>query len=280
MLLGSKLQEINFYLLKNGSQKSLLDKFKSEVSSDTSDCRSPRYDGTSWFIPDTSLSENSQSKSGEDPEKTPTTSKVQKPLEVNSRKSTSGIDDMSPNIPTDNATESTRKWKNFYTDNSKLTSSGSVSTVPFFGTFAHPITASSSQSSQFIPTPSGSNEAEAGKNEEQDPHGTIIVTSTPVKDNPPPLKTSVIETNSRHLINLPSEIFGSPSSNEETQIEETPEEEASYLNKGMNTSPPSSISSPNSSDNELGAALIDMKRAVSHSQNVRKRKFFETAIQG
>ena len=258
-------------------KKSLLDKFKSEVSSDTSDCRSPRCDGTSWFIPDTSLSETSQSKSGEDPDKT---SKVQKPLEVNSRKSTSGIDNMSPNIPTDNATESTSKWKNFYTDNSKLTSSGSVSTVPFFGTFAHPITASTSQSSQFIPTPSGSNEAEAGKNEEEDPHGTIIVTSTPVKDDPPPLKTSVIETNSRHLINLPSEIFGSPSSNEETQIEETPEEEASYLNKGMNTSPPSSISSPNSSDNELGAALIDMKRAVSHSQNVRKRKFFKTAIQG
>ena len=259
-------------------KKTLLDKFKSEVSSDTSDCRSPRYDGTSWFIPDTSLSENSQSKSGEDPENRPTTSNVQKPLEVNSRKSTSGIDDISSNIPTDNATENTSKWNNFYTDNSKLTSSGLVSTVPFFGTFAHPIT--SSQSSQFIPTPSGSNETEADKNEEEDPHGTIIVTSTPVKDNPPPLKTSVTETNSRNLMNLPSEIFGSPSSNEETQIEETPEEETAYLNKGMNTSPPSSISSPNSSDSELGAALSDMKRAVSHSQNVRKKIFFESAIQG
>ena len=261
-------------------KKSLLDKFKSEVSSDTSDCRSARYDGTRWFIPETSLSEDSQSTSGEDPENRPTTSNVQKPLEVNSRKSTSGIDDISPNIPTDNARENTSKWKNFHTDNSKLTSSGSVSTVPFFGTFAHPITASSSQSLQFIPTPSGSTETEAGKNKEEDPHGTVIVTSTPVKDNPPPLKTSVIETNSRNLMNLPSEIFGSPSSNEETQIEETPEEETAYLNKGMNTSPPSSISSPNSSDNELGAALSDMKRAVSHSQNVRKRKFFEIAIQG
>ena len=138
-------------------KKTLLDKFKAEVSSDTSDCRSPRYDGTSWFIPETSLSENSQSKSWEDPENRPTTSNVQKPLEVNSRKSTSGIDDISPNVPTDNATENTSKWKNFYTDNSNLTSSGSVSTVPFFGTFAHPITVSSSQSSQFIPTPSGSN---------------------------------------------------------------------------------------------------------------------------
>ena len=112
-------------------KKTLLDKFKSEVSSDTSDCRSPRYDGTRWFIPETSLSENSQSTSGEDPENTPTTSNVQKPLEVNSRKSTSGIDDISPNIPTDNARENTSKWNNFHTDNSKLTSSGSVQLFPF-----------------------------------------------------------------------------------------------------------------------------------------------------
>ena len=262
-------------------KKALLDKFKSEVSSDTSDYRSPRFDGTNWFIPETSLSENSQSKYGEDPENRPTTLNFQKPSEVNSQESEIGVDDISPTSPREDTTEHISEWKNVHTDNSKLTSSGSVSTVPFLGTSAHPITASSSQSAQFIPTASGSNEAEVGKNEDEDPDDTIIVTSTPVKNNPPPLKKSAIETNSGNLINLPSEIFGSPSCYEENKIEETPEEEQSAnLNKGMNTSPSSSISSPNSSDNELSEALSNMKRAVSHSQNVRKRKFFETAIQG
>ena len=262
-------------------KKALLDKFKSEVSSDTSDCRSPRFDGTNWFIPETSFSENSQSKSGEDPDNRPTTSNYQKPSQVNRQKSEIGVDDISPTSPRKNTTEDTSEWKNFYTGNSKLTSSGSVSTVPFLGTSAHPITASSSQSPQFIQTPLGSNEAEVGQNEYEDPDDTIIVTSTPVKNNPPPLKTSGIETNSGYLMNLPSEVFGSPSSYEENKIEERPEEEESAnLNKGMNTSPSSTISSPNSADNELSEALNNMKRAVSHSQNVRKRKFFETAIQG
>ena len=91
-----------------------------------------------------------------------------------------------------------------------------------------------------------------------------------------------METASSNSINLPPEIFGSPSPNEEGQEEIYPtlDEDRRDLNVGVNKSPSSEISSLDTSDDQLGDLLKNMQRAVSHSQNVRKRKFFETAIAG
>ena len=88
-----------------------------------------------------------------------------------------------------------------------------------------------------------------------------------------------METGSGDSLQLPLEIFGSSSNYEEETNFPNLHSSSSQMNDGMNKCP-SSNSSSTSSDQELDNALRDMQRAVSHSQNVRKRKFFEKVIAG
>ena len=86
---------------------------------------------------------------------------------------------------------------------------------------------------------------------------TIIVTSTPVKKNPPPLTFSNVETMSGET--LPSEIFGSPDRDKQSP----------------------SNSPDSSSDDILNANLQTMRNALQHSQQMQKKKrFFQQMLQG
>ena len=86
---------------------------------------------------------------------------------------------------------------------------------------------------------------------------TIIVTSTPVKKNPPPLTFSNVETMSGET--LPSEIFGSPDRDKQSP----------------------SKSPDSSSDDVLNAKLQTMRNALQHSQEMQKKKrFFQQMLQG
>ena len=87
-----------------------------------------------------------------------------------------------------------------------------------------------------------------------------------------------METGSGDSLQLPSQIFGSSSNYEEEETNfPNLHSSSSEMNDGMNQCP-SSTSSSTSSDQELNNAMRDMQRAVSYSQNVRKRKFFEKVI--
>ena len=99
---------------------------------------------------------------------------------------------------------------------------------------------------------------------------TIIVTSTPIRSHPPKFRISELETTS---CDLPSEIFGSPS--EDTE-EHNIEASSSEMNQGIKSSP----SSLSSSDHEMTKALRHMHQALTHLQNIRKRKFFAETIAG
>ena len=90
-----------------------------------------------------------------------------------------------------------------------------------------------------------------------DSDGTIIVTSTPVKNKPPPLTFSNVETMSGEA--LPSEIFGSPDKQKQSP----------------------SKSSDSSSDDILNQNLQTMRNALQHSQQMQKKKrFFQEMLQG
>ena len=81
---------------------------------------------------------------------------------------------------------------------------------------------------------------------------TIIVTSTPVKEKPPPLTFSNVETMSTET--LPSEIFGSPDRDKQ---------------------------SDSCSDDILNQNLQTMRNALQHSQQMQKKKrFFQEMLQG
>ena len=72
MLFGSRIEGgksiLSLISNKMAYKKAILDKF--QVESDSSKCRSPRHDGQRWYIPDSSLSEDSKQNktSGEDPD--------------------------------------------------------------------------------------------------------------------------------------------------------------------------------------------------------------------
>ena len=86
---------------------------------------------------------------------------------------------------------------------------------------------------------------------------TIIVTSTPVKEKPLPLRFSNFETMSGET--LPSEIFGSPDRDKQSP----------------------SKSPDSSSDDILNANLQTMRNVLHHSQQKQKKKrFFQQMLQG
>ena len=147
--------------------------------------------------------------------------------------------------------------------------------MPFLGTEAHPITASSSSSSEKewttgFNTPPSTKPTQVISTEIKDSDEIIIVTSTPIRSNPPKLRKSELETTS---CDLPSEIFGSPS--EDTE-EHNVEPSSSEMNQGINDSP----SSLTSSDHEMTKALRDMQQALKHAQNIRKKRFFAETTAG
>ena len=86
---------------------------------------------------------------------------------------------------------------------------------------------------------------------------TIIVTSTPVKEKPPPLTFSNVKTMSTET--LPSEIFESPDREKQSP----------------------SKSPDSSSDDVLNQNLQTMRNALQHSQQMQKKKrFFQEMLQG
>ena len=189
-------------------KKSILEKFQDD--SESSDCRSPRHDWRNWYIPATSSSdENPKNQtSEEDPgvEVTHSTSRQGGQgisPSSNIQSTTLRIAHLAPpkkrfwgNFP---STDSSSSWRNFKTDDSPVSTSNSTNnsksstaTVPFLGTAAHPITASSTSSSDggggFETGPSGKSTEVFSNNQDTstDSEKTVIVTSTPLKSDPPP----------------------------------------------------------------------------------------------
>ena len=166
-------------------KKALLDKFYlSTGSSDSSDCRSPVFDGRNWLIPETSSSQAANT-SEEDPDVQGNNhpGMISSNNQRNPPPSTSGTQIQPANFQEVEGSDS--NWKNFQTDTSPpsttKTSGSSGVTVPFLGTSAHPITPSSS--SDAINTNEVVPQEEMAQHEESSDE-TIIVTSTPVRGDP------------------------------------------------------------------------------------------------
>ena len=90
--------------------------------------------------------------------------------------------------------------------------------------------------------------------------GTKILTSTPVRSDPPPLRASTMETSSGDPIHIPSTIFGSPTSNDNQQEGFSSEAENVYK--------------------ILDENLKRMKASLASVKQRKKRKFFDTMIKG
>ena len=94
-----------------------------------------------------------------------------------------------------------------------------------------------------------------------------MLTSTPLKSDPPPLRLSNMETSSGDNFNLPSSIFGS------MEIEED------LSNHGQRQ-----YSSISEEEEEVQKQLEDnlrrMQAAVTEGKERRKRQFFEEMLKG
>ena len=89
-----------------------------------------------------------------------------------------------------------------------------------------------------------------------------------------------METTSFDSLQLPSEIFGSPSGGEENAFIQPEEDiDVEIISEDGNNKIPSS-NEESSSEDHLDQALKHMHRALKHSQNVKKRKFFTETIAG
>ena len=108
---------------------------------------------------------------------------------------------------------------------------------------------------------------------------TIIITSTPVHSDPPPLRISDMDTQSGDTFSIPSEIFRSPDiQNSPGNNRKSPQLSPSSVD--MNQTMHNPGSSSDTSDLELDQALQAMKKSLAHCQKIQKRKFFETALKG
>ena len=182
-------------------KKVILEKFINDTSS--SDCRSPIHNGMTWLIPETSASsENEKNSQGDDQEQM---SKYHPGNPRNSSSSSRG------NSPNDNSPLTSHQSPN----QGIINSSGS--TLAFPGTSVHPITALSETGTPgsginiFLKTPPSSRPTEVSNSSElEDLDQTIIITSTPVHSDPPPLRMSDMDTQSGDTFSIPSEIFHSP----------------------------------------------------------------------
>ena len=284
-------------------KKAILAKFINDSSS--SDCRSPIHNGMTWLIPETSpSSENENNSQEEDPGQMsnypapPTRSRndniTSNPPAGDSRNTEQPVN-KSAEDPGNPKNSSSSSRGNFLTDNSPLTShqspnqgiiNSSGSTLAFLGTSAHPITVSSETgtpgSDKSIPliTPPSSRPTEIGNSSEvEDLDETIIITSTPVHSDPPPLRMSDMDTQSGDTFSIPSEIFGSPE-RENAGGNNTKSPQQSPCIVDMNQAMNISSSSSDTSDAELDKALQAMKKSLAHAQKMKKRTFFQTALKG
>ena len=209
-------------------KKAILNKFISDPEpSEDSDNRSAIFDGRGWTIPETSISDI-QSHLQTEIQPGPSTGNQDEQLNPSSSSSKSAIfkTDNSP-ISTDETPQPLVRPRTIFIETSsnndiQLTSSNE-GTIPILGTSLHPIqptsdssialgTTASDKTTEIVIT-SGS---EPGPNPQQ-LEDTIVVTSIPVKSDPPPLRASTIETSCGDEINLPSEIFGSTDSSDEVK---------------------------------------------------------------
>ena len=90
--------------------------------------------------------------------------------------------------------------------------------------------------------------------------GTKILTSTPVRSDPLPLRASTMETSSGDPIHIPSRIFGSPTSHDN--------QEEGFSSKAENV------------NKILDENLKKMKASLAAGKQRKKRQFFDTMIKG
>ena len=229
-------------------KKAILEKFINETSS--SDCRSPIHNGMTWLIPETSASSEN---------------------EKNPQQDDQGQMSSRGNFPNDNSPLTSHHSPN----QGIINSSGSP-----LGTSVHTITSSSEtgtpgpEINMFLKTPPSSRPTEVlNSSELNDLDQTIIVTSTPVHSDPPPLRMSDMDTQSGDTFSIPSEIFRSPDiQNSQGNNRKSPQLSPSSVD--MNQTMHNSGSSSDTSDSELDQALQAMKKSLAHCQKIKKRKFF------
>ena len=241
-------------------KKAILNKFISDPEpSEDSDNRSANFDGRGWTIPETSISDI-QSHLQTEIQPGPSTGNQDQQLNPSSSSSKSAIfkTDNSP-ISTDETPQPLVRPRTIFietsSNNNIQSTSSNEGTIPILGTSLHPIqptsdssialgTTASDKTTEIVIT-SGS---EPGPNPQQ-LEDTIVVTSTPVKSDPPPLRASTIETSCGDEINLPSEIFGSTDSSDEVK----------------------------KLDREMDENLKKMK---ANLERQKKRKFFQCLLKG
>ena len=279
-------------------KKSLLTKYLSGNESN-SDCRSPRYDGRAWFIPETSLSAPSDPESRNAIPVNPGTcsnghqnlnqvdTNVPKPSHRKEETTTSDGD----NFPEDKEFSSKEEnhsvernqstpssGENFPEENSISTQKKSTSdgTIPYLGTQAHPIEPSSSPSDGKISTEvitGGTtdiiNVTDSSSTATEEEFTLVQVTSTPLKKKAPALTYSAIRNVTGDSLTMPSSIFGSP---------ETPSQKAQG-DGGFS----SSDISESELDNILDQNLQSIRSHLESSQKVnrtQKTKFFDEMLKG
>ena len=263
-------------------KKSLLTKYLS--GNESSDCRSPRHDGTNWFIPETSLSGPLEPEN-RNPAAVITTSSTSNRNEE-SRSTSRG-----ENIPEDDQQDQSNRadttpstGEKFPEDTSKCSKSTSDATTPYLGTEVHPIDGLDSSSAHSDGHSNGhstqvitgdttqiitvTDSSSSTTTEEEFTLGPV--TSTPLrKKQPPPLKYTAIEDGNGDSSNLPSTIFGSP-------------ETSSHKFTGDGGESSSDISE-SELDNILDQNLKTMVSSLETSKKInrtRKRDFFESMLKG
>ena len=97
-------------------------------------------------------------------------------------------------------------------------------------------------------------------------HSTKMLTSTPIKSDPPPLRLSTMETSSGDNLNLPSSIFGSM------------EFEEDMFNDGQRQS--SSRDEEEEVQKQLEDNLRRMQDALTKGKERKKRQFFDRMLKG
>ena len=270
-------------------KKAILTKFMSDPE-DTEGYQSPTFDGRTWTVPETASSDqesgqisdqqlppNRENTQNQDLEPKPSTSDQQNNIpESSTSKSPIFHTDNSSVSPDEQSKQISRPRTIFiHTSFNKTTSStSSGKTIPILGTSIHPIDADSTSDSPLnLSTRDSDKTTEVNVTSgtiSPQLNDTIILTSTPVKSDAPPVNFHRMETTSGDTFSLPSEIFGSPPTSDQSPPPPLPQ-------KIQQTS---SDSSEEERNRQLDENLKRIKASIAKAQQRRKRKFFQTMLEG
>ena len=245
-------------------KKNILNKFlsRSDDTEDSQRATSPFHNGKTWVIPETSSSE--QEKEIGKRNEIPSTSAIQtKGNGTSSSKyailKTDNSSVSPPTPPTPNPRRYVLETSSKILNETRTTSNDR--TILIMGTSLNPIEPTTSGSPiEICTTTEESEESDVNK----------VLTSTPVKGQPPPLMGSRMETSSGDNYSIPSSILGSPS----------PIHIHNNSNYGQREPSSEEDEEEEKVQRELEDNLKRMKASIARDQQKRKRKFFQDMVKG